>query len=384
MAKCDYCDFFSRGGSDSVGNDYVLSLVHEADYYARLYQIDSFKTIYIGGGTPSLLSAPQLSFLLSALQKRCGEAEEITLEMNPETLDGEKLSAAEEHGVSRLSVGVQSLTDAALASVHRHCSVSQTLRALSLIQSVWHGEVNLDVMAGLPGQDTPSFLRSLEAVISYHPEHLSLYTLTVEEGTPFASRIDEGFPWNADTADEEWLLGRKMLLDASYSQYEVSNFAIPGHESRHNAAYWRQEDYIGIGAGAVGTVYRFDGSPGIRWTNTADIAAYIAFWQEERRCDGGETLPRTEEMLPLPVEEFEYFMMGLRTLEGVDAARYRERYHAVSPWGGDISLRLGAASGLWQRLLAEKKARIYDTKQHRFYALTAEGLLFLNDVLRSL
>ena len=363
-----------------MGDDYVRALVHEAEYYVRHYQIDSFKTIYIGGGPPSLLSAKQIDFLLGALQNKRGRVQEITHEVNPETLDLEKLYAAEANGVSRLSLGIQSLNNAALASVHRHCSSERSLEALSIIQSCWHGDLNLDVIAGLPDQTSLAFLHSLERVLSYHPDHLSLYTLTVEDGTALASRIDEGLSWSADKADEEWLQGRNLLLQCGYRQYEVSNFAIPGHESRHNLAYWRQDDYIGIGAGAVGTVYAFDGGTGLRWTNTTNIAAYTAFWQEERHG----ALPRTEEELPISIEEFEYFMMGLRMLEGVDSATYRSRYASVSPWMGDIARRLEVDGGLWQRLLAEKKACISETENGKRYALSIDGLLFLNDILRKL
>ncbi len=387
LSKCDYCDFFSIPCS-CIPDEYVTALLNECAFYCRRFRVDGFKTVYLGGGTPSLLSAAQLDRLLSSL-KSFGSAcaSEITVEMNPETVTKEKLEAVQANGVNRLSLGVQSLHDEALAAVHRHCSAEKALEGLETVASIWNGDVSLDVMAGLPGQTERTFKDSLEQILSFNSEHISLYSLTVEEGTPLYKRIKNGFVLNEDEIDEQWFLGREMLLEHGYRQYGVSNFAKPGHESRHNSAYWQQEDYIGIGCGATGTVYDFSsGGQGFRWKNEESLDSYLSFWldaaDEERWL---EKAPLVRENLDLATQEFEFLMMGLRTLKGVCADEYRKRFSALEPWKGDIAFRLGESDGIWKRFSDENKCSVVQIAGGgKQYALTNEGLLFLNTFLRYL
>ena len=388
--RCDYCDFFSTDCSAGVPDDYVQALLSEAAFYVRAYRIRAFKTVYLGGGTPSLLSARQLDCLLRGLVRLCPGAPqpaEVTVEMNPETADAEKLRAARDAGATRLSLGIQSLVDDALRSVHRRCTAAQAEATLAMVRELWDGELSLDVIAGLPGQDSEGFEDSLRRICSYEPQHVSLYTLTVEDGTALARRIAEGEPWDADAADAQWLAGRSLLEAAGLAQYEVSNFACPGHESLHNTAYWMQQDYIGIGAGAVGTVYDFSGAaPGIRWTNTYDVRDYCRYWLSAASgASPRQPAPRSVEELPLATEEFEFLMMGLRTHRGVCGRGYREWFAAVEPWHGDLALRLGLHGGLWERGIARKECLCRrDEEGGPWYAATKSGILFLNSLLRYL
>ncbi|MEE3313886.1 MAG: radical SAM family heme chaperone HemW [Treponema sp.] len=384
-SKCDYCDFFSVGCSSSVDDAYISALLNEADFYAARYGISTWRTIYIGGGTPSLLSPSQIERLVSGLRKSAckNQTEEISMEMNPESLSEEKLVSAQKSGVTRLSLGVQSMNQAPLSAVHRPCSAKRTQDALELVSSLWKGHLNLDAIAGLPEQNMDSFLSSLEKIISYRPDHISMYTLTIEDGTPLAKRIDEGEPWDADEADRQWISGRDFLIKNGFNQYEVSNFSLPGCESRHNMAYWMQESYIGLGAGACSSVYSFErGTSGLRWTNTSDIEKYRDFWKDGAEIrTGQEKNTREEEILDLETEEYEFLMMGLRTLRGISAEEYNKRFSSLK-WHGNLEERLetGGWSELGEKGLCGCARGI---SGDRFF-LTKEGILFLNSFLRDL
>ncbi|HAK68401.1 MAG TPA: hypothetical protein DCM57_01920 [Treponema sp.] len=388
-SKCDYCDFFSLAKGSSVAPGYVRALVNEARWYASACSVERWKTIYIGGGTPSLLEPESIESLIQGLVEASGSRfppGEITLEVNPQSLTEGKLTAAKNSGVTRLSMGIQSLCDNALKSVHRNCSSKKALEALELVNSKWNGSLNLDVMAGLPGQSRDEYLNSVEKILSWNADHISLYTLTIEDGTPLARRIEHGEFWDEDEADAQWMLGRDLVEKAGFKQYEVSNFAKKGFESRHNLAYWRQENYIGIGAGATGTVYSFDGEPhALRWTDTTDISRYTDFWlstdtaSERDMTRDEKDLPRDVENLDAETLEFEFLMMALRTLEGVSEDEYRRRYTRAG-WNGNLSERLGE-NGLWKKYT--DKGMTTPVKDGR-YALNKKGILFLNSFLREL
>ena len=394
-SKCDYCDFFSTGIGlcKSVPDDYVDCVVKEVKTYARIFGVQEWNTVYIGGGTPSLLSPVQLNSLFDGIQKSCKGGiscgAEVTVEMNPESLDKELLSAADSCGVNRLSLGIQSLNSAALLSVRRNCTVQKAQQALELVKKCWKNDLSLDAIAGLPAQNSEEFALSLKKMLSYGPQHFSLYTLTVEEGTPLCKKIDNGMEWNADEADSQWLLGRDILFSHGFSQYEVSNFCLAGKESRHNSAYWQQQSYIGAGAGASGTV--FCGSEGLRWNVKKDVKAYIDFWKTYRAssCDGLSFEQLVKDCVPLETEnldaktmEFEFLMMGLRTMQGVSARMYKKLYSLVTPWNGNLSLRLGEKNGVWRRFYDEGMTNVYSScGGETFYALNEKGILFLNRLL---
>ena len=382
-AKCDYCDFFSLPCAGGIPDEYVDALLAEAKYYGRFYSekngLDGWKTIYVGGGTPSLLSPSQLERLILGLRGLFPETNplELSVEMNPESLTKEHLAVMNDFGVDRLSLGIQSLNEKALRNVNRHCDVKSCIRALELVKAVWKRDLNLDVMAGLGGVTDSEFEASLDRILQWEPQHVSLYTLTVEDETPLAKRIEAGEKWDPDVADCQWLIGRSMLEERGYSQYEVSNFSKPGHESIHNMAYWKQEDYIGIGSGATGTIYDFSGKDGFRYTNATDVKHYCGFWTGG--SIQGEDIPREKEFLSLEVQEFEFLMMGLRTVKGINSMEYKRRFSSLK-WNGNLAERLGEKDGLWHDYQKRGMAK----NSGDSYSLTEKGLLFLNSFLTTL
>src|SRR5574344_988242 len=254
LSKCDYCDFFSVP-CKSAADGYVDAVVKEAEFYRHEYGITSWKTVYIGGGTPSMLSPAELSRLITQLAPRIKDCE-VTVEINPDDCTSELLCSLERSGVTRLSAGIQALDDKPLKAVNRRCSRKTILEALDVIAKFWHGRLSCDIIAGLPCQTHDSFIEGLQELVSYPVEHISLYTLTVEEETPLAKKISDGtVQWSSDNADSLWIEGRDFLEKKGFMQYEVSNFAKAGAESAHNLTYWNLRDYIGCGAGASGTIY---------------------------------------------------------------------------------------------------------------------------------
>lgn len=389
VKKCAYCDFFSvpeKCGSASPGPDirYVRSLLSECSYYVKKYNITSWRTIYIGGGTPSLLGGTLLLSLLDGVRSLADKTapREITVEMNPEDVDEDILRCAAKGGATRISIGIQALDSKALLSVGRGCSVENVLSALETLHSNWRGSLSVDLIAGLPGQTFKSFERQFSDILSFNPDHVSLYTLTVEEGTPLFAQIQSGrIKWSADKADRMWIKGRGILEKAGLRQYEVSNFSRPGHESLHNQVYWSLGSYIGIGAGATGTVYSHTA---LRWTNTRSLRKYEDFWQEKRAADDNgrnESLAdcvRVCEQIDLQTQEFEYLMMGLRMLRGVCGDDYAQRF------GDSLEKRIGADGGVFWQWRKKGLARTYSSGGKTFYALTRRGILLLNIFLEAL
>lgn len=383
-AKCAYCDFFSVKAPKYIEDKYIECVINEARYYAKLYGVTAWKTVYIGGGTPSLLSCSQIETLLRLILDAPAQGGashpplEVTFEANPESLTEEKLLCLAKCGVNRLSVGVQSLRDVPLRAVRRITTAEETLRVLSLIQRVWRARVSYDVMAGLPGLRAEDFCADLRRILSFKPGHISLYTLTLEEGTAlFESVAKREVAFDPDEADDEWLSGRDILSESGYKQYEVSSFCLDGEESLHNLSYWEQEDYIGVGAGAVGTIY---GEESVRWTDTHDIALYEKTWGGSG-CgaldEGALGSARSLERIPLNTREEEFLMTGLRTSRGINSKTYHDLFSSLSPWYGNLEKRLSVIrkSALNVTLNADGTST---------YSLTRDALLFLNRILLKL
>ncbi len=373
--KCDYCDFFSVPCAKNVPNEYISALKNEISFLKKFYTISSWRTVYIGGGTPSLMTNEQIEDLCSFVAKNNKGDCEFTIEMNPDDITPSLLQAAFSSGVNRLSVGVQSLNDSALQAVNRRCTRETTLKALEIIKQIWHGSFSLDAIAGLVGQNTDEFLKSLAEIISFAPNHISLYSLMIEESTPLYSRISRGeVRYNKDESDEQWLLGKEMLEKRGFLQYEVSNFAQKGHESKHNCTYWHLEDYFGCGSGATGSLYE----NALRWTNTNDIKQYIAYWTASDKKFLLQTIPRENEELSKEIQEEEFLIMGFRLLSGVSAEEYKRRFSK------DLGTRLGAKDGVFHKWQSRGDAKMYIKENEHFYALTEKGILFLNTFLEEI
>ena len=383
-SKCAYCAFFSLP-SPTIADDYLACVANEARFYAELYHIDYWRTIYLGGGTPSLMSAKQIERVVCALKKAAAADNplEITIEANPESITADKLAAASDAGVTRLSLGVQSLSPVALKVAGRVCGANECLRALEMVRQRWRGQLCVDMIAGLPCQTRGEAAASFDRVLSFSPDHVSLYCLEVEDGTPFDAMIKQGkMRFDEDDAADQWLWGRQRLLSAGFEQYEVSNFCRAGKVSLHNLSYWRQKDYVGAGAGAVGTIWGTGGEESLRWSNTCDVAEYMAFWKKPRHPSDtqGQEIPRDVEAIDLKTREAEFLMMGLRTTRGVSQADYKRVFSLLPPWRGDLAARLSPLTRKWGGDICSTKA----ADDGERWALKGNAYLFLNRVLLDL
>lgn len=404
--KCDYCDFFSvgekdrRGKPNDISDDYIRAVVNEAEFYSDFFDIKSWRSIYLGGGTPGILSEKQLFDLIFGARKAVQSQKnyEITVEVNPENVTESKIEAIKKAGANRISMGIQALDDKALRAVNRKSSTKTILNALVLLEKFWNGRLSVDFIAGLPNQTYESFKNQFEILDDFKKiGHVSLYTLTIEEKTPLAKKIDSGkIRFSAGKADRMWILGRNILEKKGFLQYEVSNFARPGEESAHNSSYWRQKNYIGCGSGAVGTVYDFESKKALRWTNIYSIPAYIDFWKDEKnlpaplairghpcpsvfiRVESLRNLPASLETLDESTLEFEFLMTGFRQLSGVSSKEYSDRF------GKSLEERIGAENGAFAKWKAHRLARVTKSTSDKIYSLNKRGILLLNRFLEEL
>lgn len=387
--KCDYCDFYSipekkaglAGGINP--DDFVRSLLVEAEYYVRHYAVEKWSSIYLGGGTPGILESAQLEKIIQGVLSLVPSDEkiEITVEVNPENVTEEKIKILEKCGVSRISMGIQAFDDRALKAVNRISDCKTVKHALNLLDSLWNGRLSVDFIAGLPSHTYKSFESQFELLNAFKKiDHVSLYTLTVEEGTPLDKNIkNHAVEFSQDKADRMWIKGKNILKKLGFCQYEVSNFAKKGFESIHNSGYWKQCSYIGIGPGAAGTVYDFEGRKALRWTDRFSIPCYIQFFSNKTVSEINEpALPRDVEILDFEVLEFEFLMMGFRTISGVSANVYKERF------GRNLSERIGAETGVFADWKRRRLAGVRNTDTDVFYSLNERGLMLLNRFLEEL
>ncbi len=313
-SKCPYCDFNSHAGRDGEQGAYVAALLEEARRRARGA---APRTVFVGGGTPTHLDAARLDRLLDGLFEVLdpGAGAEITIEANPGSLDREKVRVLRALGVNRLSLGVQSFDDRLLATLGRAHDARDAVRSASLAKDGGIERLSVDLILAIPGQSLADQERDLARALDLEPEHVSAYVLTLEPGTAFARRAAEGrFAAPDDTRDLAHLhLAIERLAAAGFDRYEVSNFARgAGAECAHNVAYWLDEDWIGLGAGA----HSHEGPR--RWKNVDDPARYARCIEET----GDATAWR--ETTPPALQAFEALMMGLRLVRGVDLRRIRE------------------------------------------------------------
>ena len=368
ISKCAYCDFFSLPQGRTVPEEYVEALCKEISYRISDLKISELKTVYIGGGTPSLLSSSQFKKIFSTIKTstKLNVAAEITVEVNPDDVSIQLLENLTQCGVNRISCGLQSMNDVALKKACRRADLATNRKALDLIKENWKGQASFDLISGLPGEDEESLLAGLEEVVSYNPSHISLYSLTIEEKTPLGKALEAGqLDYDFDFADKLWLSGRNYLESQGYKWYEVSNFCRPGKECSHNLVYWTHSGYLGCGAAACGTIYYEDGS-GFRWTNSNDLTEYIKFWGG--RPDG--LLPQLSEQIDKETSEFEFFMMGMRKLTGISQSDYQKIF------GESLPEKFLQVFSDWEKkgLCVKREA----SDGNGIYAMSREGMLFLN------
>ncbi len=308
--RCPYCDFYSISALELIDR-YVQALALEARQAAPKWR-EPFETLYIGGGSPSLLNREGLEALLKALEPLdLSQLQEITLEANPEDVSGQQALLWAEKGVTRLSLGLQTLDGRWLADVlGRVHSLDQSRRAVELLSGQSYA-LSFDLIYALPAQEPRDWVADLTRAAKLGPAHISTYSLTVEAATPLARSIAERLvppPPPADAAAEFFLLSAEALAPLGFYRYEVSNFARPGHECRHNLKYWRRQPYLGLGPAA----HSFDGQR--RWANVASVRRWAS-----ALGSGSEPLDFCES-IDERAAELESLMLGLRLTEGLPAA----------------------------------------------------------------
>jgi putative oxygen-independent coproporphyrinogen III oxidase len=321
QSKCPYCDFYSITSSDLI-SAYLKAL----DQEARLYRdrFPAFDSLYLGGGTPSWLGGVPLAELMQILRRRFDFAPdtEITLEANPDDITWEKLRIYRDLGINRLSLGAQSFDDDELRWLGRRHTAAQTMAAIELIRAAGFNNLGLDLIYGLPEQTLPAWLQTLETAISFAPEHLSCYQLTLAAGetpalrSPLARRLARGdFALPAEETQREFFLRTRQFLTArGYLHYEVANFARgEDYLCRHNRKYWTRLPYLGLGPAA----HSFDGRR--RWWNFSSVAQYGS------HLDAGRAPVAGEETLTPEQIRLETLYLGFRTREGVSLATLREQ-----------------------------------------------------------
>lgn len=267
-SKCLYCDFYSTA-DNSLCDQLIDTIIRE--FGIRRQEIsEPFKTIYIGGGTPSILKPDQLSRLCEVLP--VGDAEEFTLEANPEDITPEIVKSWKRLGINRVSMGIQSFDDTQLRSVGRRHTAATALLAIDAIRSNGIDNINCDLIYGLPGQTFESWCNSLSTLIGCRPQHISAYCLSYEPGTPLHRLLDKGriTPVDDDTLIADYNHLCRATSEAGYEHYEISNFALKGFRSRHNSSYWNNTPYLGLGPGA----HSFDGT--FRRINPPSVKTYIS------------------------------------------------------------------------------------------------------------
>jgi oxygen-independent coproporphyrinogen-3 oxidase len=322
--KCPYCDFYSLAGAEHLLPCYVSSLLsHLRQWSLSVPSRTPFDTVFFGGGTPSLLSPEAVGSLLTGADHLFGldSNAEISLEANPGTLSLEKLRGYRSAGVNRLSLGGQSFRAENLAFLGRIHGPAEIAESLDWARRAGFDNLGLDLMFGFSGQTCGELLEDLHQAVALGPSHLSLYGLTVEEGTPFAERQSRGEDLTAD--DEEWaamfVAADDFLGRHGFSHYEISNYARPGRECHHNLLYWRRLPYLGIGAGAHTFL---DVGYGERWAAPDDLERYFS------RLEEGENPSVRLEGFTREQAMQETLYLGLRTAEGVSEAGFHRRFGA--------------------------------------------------------
>lgn len=304
MKKCAYCDFLSWRGSREEQERYVQALCREIDLYKGRYP-ERVSSLFLGGGTPSVLEPRLLDMIMDRLVGAFsfGKDPEISIEANPGTVTLERLRDYKKMGIDRISFGLQSTDDMQLERLGRIHTYQEFLEGYDMARRAGFENINVDLMSGIPGQTLKSWQQDLTRVTELEPEHISAYSLIIEEGTPFA-QMDLDLP-GEDEERDMYEATAVILGERGYIQYEISNYARPGRACAHNIGYWRRDDYLGLGLGAASLVDE------TRWNNTDSIDTYLAHAEDPDRLHVGvEELSVREQME-------EMMFLGLRMMEGV-------------------------------------------------------------------
>lgn len=356
-AKCAYCDFYSLPRSEEKMDAYVAALTAHLTETAPMAAGHTVDTVYFGGGTPSYLGAERITQLLQTVKKhyRVAKDAEITLEANPDSLfDWKALRALRRLGLNRISLGVQSSDDAVLRSLGRIHTWRQVVEAADAVRRAKIPDLSLDLIYGLPDQTAEQWEKTLSDAVSLSPDHISCYGLKLEEGTPLWQRRDSLTLPDDEMQADMYLFTVEYLQNLGYRQYEISNFARPGHESRHNLKYWTLGEYAGFGPGAHSDFGN------VRYAYVADLDIYL---QGSLILSESETMGEAE-------REREYIMLSLRTAAGLNVKAFESRFRR----------RFDVAQELLVNYEAHGLARRTDVG----WCLTPRGFLVSNAIIGSL
>lgn len=337
VRKCGYCDFLSAPADEKARDRYVQALLMEIERYRGTETADrKIKTLYIGGGTPSILSVDQLDCIMQKIKCTFNFCDDIeaSMEMNPGTASKEKCRALYQMGINRLSIGLQSTNDMELKTLGRIHSYEDFLNTYTWCREAGFQNINVDLMAALPYQIVESYTTGLRKIIRLAPEHISAYSLILEEGTPFYQKYNSGC-YPLPDEEQERLMYREteqILAQAGYERYEISNYAKKGYACRHNLVYWQGGDYLGLGLGSSSYM------DGVRFHNTTDLDTYVN--------QGAYVEDREELSVQAKMEEFMF--LGLRVMAGVSGTEFEKRFgKTMEDVYGDV-LRKHEEEGLLQ------------------------------------
>lgn len=350
VRKCGYCDFLSAPADEKARDRYVQALLMEIERYQGTETADrKIKTLYIGGGTPSILSVDQLDRIIQKIKcifNFCDDIE-VSMEMNPGTASKEKCRALYQMGINRLSIGLQSTNDKELKTLGRIHSYEDFLNTYTWCREAGFQNINVDLMAALPYQTVESYTSGLRKIIHLAPEHISAYSLILEEGTPFYQKYNSGC-YPLPDEEQERLMYREteqILAQAGYVRYEISNYAKKDYACRHNLVYWQGGDYLGLGLGSSSYM------DGVRFHNTTDFDTYV----------NQNAYVEDREELSMQAKMEEFMFLGLRVMEGVSGTKFEKRFGKTMEDVYGTVLRKHEEEGLLR--VERREARKEDRKE---------------------
>lgn len=353
LQKCHYCCFVSYTNNENYINSYINALVNEIEFNLQKSPVKKLATIYIGGGTPSIIPVEYYKRIIASLNKYTNISSdcEFTIEINPGTVDYQYLKTLRELGINRLSIGVQSFNNEILTIINRKHSSKQAIDAIKLAQKAGFDNVSIDLIYGLPRQTTEDWLNTLDIAVNQNIQHISAYGLKIEDGTYFGNNEPKNLPDDEKTSDM-YLKTIHKLKSAGFEHYEISNFARLKMQSKHNMNYWENNEYFGFGIAAHGYIN------GIRYSNCIELNDYITNPLQKNN----ENYISQDEKLE------EAIFLGMRMLKGIDLVKFQDKYNV------DLITKHKATVDKYQdlKLLALKDNTL---------KLTTNGILLSNTVL---
>lgn len=359
-SKCSYCDFYSLAGSENLMEKYQEALIRHIEEAAPQMEPYYIDTLYFGGGTPSYYGAKYICEIFNTLKRSAKvlKSSEVTVEMNPDSVTREDLRMLRNEGVNRISLGIQSANDDILRLIGRRHNFKQAEQAARMARAEGFDNISIDLIYGLPSQTKNDWADTLSKAIALHPQHFSCYGLKIEEGTPISQYKGSEILPNDDDQADMYLYMTEALEYYGYSQYEISNFSLPGRESKHNLKYWQLDDYMGFGPGA----HSFVG--GVRYSYVRDLGKYT-----DGVLNGMDIIDEYEKIGKLE-RAAEYIMLGMRTVRGISKDEYVSIYKS--------------GFGKIEYLLGEYEKKGWAKRVGDRWRLTSSGFLLSNILIGTL